>query len=989
MRDPRVNCLDKCARKRESLTSPKLQGTGPTPAKIMIVGEAPGQDEDKRGVPFIGPSGKLLSTVLAELGIPREDVYITNSVKCATAEENQKPSKREIGLCRAYLIDEIARVNPNVICTLGATALESVTKRTGISKLKNTILFSKEFTCKVVPTWHPAYVLRNPSAYDELKAGLVLAIEESASKKIVERNKIPTRHLDAKKPEQIDKVLSALESSDSFVFDLETTSLDIRISKIITIALSWKVGTGVTIKWSRLSDEQMLRLRALLVSPKHVKGGHHVSYDIEVLMKNGIPVAPPVFDCLNAISLLNENLKDKGLDTLVLQYLDLGEYWAPLDEYKKQYIKDNRVEKGTFSYDLIPYPMLAEYAQCDADATFRLMKIFKKQLKEVGLMDFYDKYTLPTMWNIIQMEYRGIKVDREKLRGLVDEYGKKVKEAEKTIKKNPTVAKYNKIKFAREKNALIEKWSSSKTLSSRFPEVDSYIKTRGSAFSGGFNPGSVSQLREILYDVLKLRPVKITDSKQNSTDEETLNIYANEYDVQLAKDILVFRRMSKFKSTYVDSIYAKSAVNGRIHPSYMQHRTVTGRLCVSGDTILETTAGPIRIADLALEDMPDVKIETHWGRYRQIINRYFKGDDLMFRVTTESGNSIVCTPGHQLLTPCGWRCLGDLNKGYEVYVRMPNNIVRENDEFQPFTTSRIVSIKPVGIQGVWDIEVEEDHSYIAHGFANHNSSNNPNFQNIPRDAKDFKSCFLADKGMVFVKGDLAQAEFRCWAHYSNDTAMIKDIEAGLDIHRRTASEVFGVSEEEITKEQRTVAKATVFGLMYGRGTNAIAKQFGMDKEQAAEIKEVFFNRYPIAASWLDDIVRYAKQNKQVVTWMGRVRRLPEIDSMEEQARAEAERQAKNSPIQGLASDMNNHFMARTLRVTKKNNIKCYPAATIHDANVLQVAPVNVTKLVKIMKHVLKTAFPEFRCEMKLDFEVGETLGTMEELDTWLEKNKKK
>jgi hypothetical protein len=171
----------------------------------------------------------------------------------------------------------------------------------------------------------------------------------------------------------------------------------------------------------------------------------------------------------------------------------------------------------------------------------------------------------------------------------------------------------------------------------------------------------------------------------------------------------------------------------------------------------------------------------------------------------------------------------------------------------------------------------------------------------------------------------------------------------------------------------------VFGLMYGRGTKAIAAQYGISEEDAQKVRELFFERYPMASLWLDKQVAHAKEYKFVKTWMGRVRRLPGIVSEDHMVKSESERQAKNSPIQGLASDMNNHYMVQTIKLIKKHKLKAYPMATIHDANLLQVKKSHVKKLRKVMDHVVATAFPGFRCKMKLDFEIGKTLGTLKEV----------
>lgn len=837
MDERRKHCSEKCARRTAKVDSPRLAGRGPKKAKIVLVGEAPGQQEDEEGLPFIGPSGQLLNELLDDAGIDRKKIYITNAVKCATPGENQKPLKAEITECRRHLIKELQRIRPNVIGALGAVALESVLKRTGITKLQNNVFYSKEFDAKVVPLLHPAYILRNPGAYETVLKGIKIIKKESTAKHAVKVSKIPKKWIDASTPEKIDKVIDKLERVSKFAVDLETTSLDPRIAKIILVALSFKQGLGITIPWKNFSESQLKRFRNILLS-NTLKIGQGMKFDIRVFRSNGIKIKGPFFDTLPAVALINENMKDKGLEALTLKYLDLGEYWSDLEEHKKKYIKEHKIKTDEFRYSMLPHKVLSTYAQGDADATFRLYKKFKKELKRQDLYSFYKKYTMPIFKIMVEMEHRGIKVDREKLAGLIEHYSARERTEYDKILCLPEVKKYEKRRIRKLKQEMQERWEESRTIQTRWPDLSDYFDLRIKEKDWRFNPGSTKQLREILYEVMGLTTQNKTNKGLLSTDERTLNeLAASPYNVGLAKQILEHRWLVKYLKTYLISVYEKSEVNGRIHPGYHQHRTVTGRL----------------------------------------------------------------------------------------------------------------------------------------------ASSDPNFQNVPRDAKDFKSCFVADPGKIIIKADLAQAEFRCWAHYANDKDMLADIESGLDIHRVTASEVFGIPEEEITKEQRTVAKTCVFGTMYGRGSKAIAEQFGISKEEASGIQETFFNKYPKAKIWLDKQVQHAREYHYVQSWLGRVRRLPEIVSDDHMVRAEAERQAKNAPIQSLASDMNNHYMVRSIKLMRKNKIKCFPMATVHDANFIQVEKTKLKKAMKIMQHVVATSFPDFRCKMMLDFEVGKTLGTLKEV----------
>ena len=149
-------------------------GEGTPNAKIMFIGEAPGKDEDELGRPFVGRSGKLLTSCLEALGIPRADVFITNVVKCRPPD-NRKPLPSEVAFYKPILLHEIKIIRPRVICTLGASALEALTAQPfSMTKIRGrSLLFD---TITLIPTLHPAYVLRNPAAEKDFKHDLAKVV---------------------------------------------------------------------------------------------------------------------------------------------------------------------------------------------------------------------------------------------------------------------------------------------------------------------------------------------------------------------------------------------------------------------------------------------------------------------------------------------------------------------------------------------------------------------------------------------------------------------------------------------------------------------------------------------------------------------------------------------------------------------------------------------------------------------------------------------
>lgn len=141
-------------------------GDGSIKAKVMFVGEAPGGDEDKQGIPFVGRAGQLLNKMLAKVGIPREMVYIANTIKCRPPE-NRNPNPDEIANCAHFLAAQIAIIKPKVICPLGKFGLEQmVGTEHKISEVHGKTLRRRDGTV-FVPLWHPAYVLRKPETLAE------------------------------------------------------------------------------------------------------------------------------------------------------------------------------------------------------------------------------------------------------------------------------------------------------------------------------------------------------------------------------------------------------------------------------------------------------------------------------------------------------------------------------------------------------------------------------------------------------------------------------------------------------------------------------------------------------------------------------------------------------------------------------------------------------------------------------------------------------
>ena len=186
------------------------------------------------------------------------------------------------------------------------------------------------------------------------------------------------------------------------------------------------------------------------------------------------------------------------------------------------------------------------------------------------------------------------------------------------------------------------------------------------------------------------------------------------------------------------------------------------------------------------------------------------------------------------------------------------------------------------------------------------SSTDPNLQNIPirtAEGRRIRQAFIAPQGQVLLAADYSQIELRIMAHLSADEGLLKAFAKELDVHRATAAEVFELTLEDVTADQRRSAKAINFGLMYGMSAFGLAKQLGISRGEAQAYVDLYFDRYPGVKAYMDNIRETASEQGYVETVFGRRLYLPEINARNAQRRQYAERSAINAPMQGTAADI--------------------------------------------------------------------------------------
>jgi DNA polymerase-1 len=219
------------------------------------------------------------------------------------------------------------------------------------------------------------------------------------------------------------------------------------------------------------------------------------------------------------------------------------------------------------------------------------------------------------------------------------------------------------------------------------------------------------------------------------------------------------------------------------------------------------------------------------------------------------------------------------------------------------------------------------------------ASNDPNLQNIPirnAEGRRIREAFIAPPGSYIVSADYSQIELRIMAHLSNDAGLLQAFANNEDVHRATAAEIFMISREEVSSEQRRYAKVINFGLIYGMSAFGLAKQLGIERSAATAYIERYFARYPGVKNYMDSTREQAKQQGYVETVFGRRLWLPEINASNGMKRQGAERAAINAPMQGTAADLIKLAMIAVQQWIETENLHTRLIMQVHDELVLEV-----------------------------------------------------
>ena len=491
-----------------------VKPTGPANAKIVIVGEAPGADEERLGRPFVGGAGKILDGMLFEAGIDRRDCYITNVMDIRPVNndfgEFYEDASRKVaskllleGIYRLH--HEIYNVNPNVVIALGNEALKALLGETGITKWRGSIL--RHTHLKVIPTFHPAAIIRQwefrPLAVMDLRR----ALEESSSPTIV-----PTYRVWKKIETLSDLELHVdqyLKHASYIAFDIETCN-----NQISCIGFAESEFSSFTVPicmhdksfWSEQDELQVwLQIKRLLES------------DIHKIAQNAN------FDMFHLMSTVGINVKNLWMDTMVAfhcLYPELPKSLAVLCSIytREPYYKD-MIETDYYHYNCL-----------DCMITYECAMAIEEELNEFGMYDFYHKYLNHVIPILLDMQLCGVRVDTKK-RALAAEDLKRV--------------------------------------------VNELQKKLNDAVGRELNVNSSKQMNDFLYRELGLPIQSHRKTGKTSSSESSLKNLAKLAPNRLFDVIIDIRETKKLISTYLE---AEIDPDGRFRCSYLLDGTESGRL---------------------------------------------------------------------------------------------------------------------------------------------------------------------------------------------------------------------------------------------------------------------------------------------------------------------------------------------------------------------------------------------------------------------------
>lgn len=570
-----------------------MEASGSKNPTWLFVGEAPGENEDKAGEPFVGKAGRVLRGIIVELEFPHDEIAITNSVRCWPGPKNRTPTPEEIRTCKPYLMEDIERLNPKVVVMLGAVALKAAANKTGITKLRGTAW--EENGRYYIATFHPSATF-----YDQNK--LKDIIEDLEKAKNLPEAGIP-------KPDAVNWViLDDFDSVRAFfdyvkdepdLFHDYETSTNIAWTegaRILMAGYSWAEGQAVSIpifhKDSPFTQEEKEAIIQMIDDLHKYRNerelpmsGYNLVFD-EMFGKIAHNITLPILgdDPYLGSHLLNEELSKPSLSQLAWTFLPIGGYDNELNDMKEKNPDLYDLDRGG-SYDNFPIPILGYYNCGDCDASLRLAKIFRKKMEKQGLLDLYHDVVVPSTYPIMEYVSNGIRIDGEFLNTLITQYTARMNSIIMDCRQLPDVQKWEQSEVkrlkslrAKELKEKYDKWNkeeNERLQKGLKPRQKREYKRKPIVVA--YDPSKDAHTRGVVFDIAKITPIKKTASKTHySIDREVREALENSHPLIPLVD--EYASLKKFYSSYVQRLSKAESTGWIFHPKFDMTGTVSGRL---------------------------------------------------------------------------------------------------------------------------------------------------------------------------------------------------------------------------------------------------------------------------------------------------------------------------------------------------------------------------------------------------------------------------
>jgi len=988
--------------------------------RIVFIGEAPGEQESREGEPFIGPAGKLLRKAASEAGINWPTAYKMNCISCRPPKNkiNSFEGLDALEKCRSGFDEEAAGLDQvKVIVPLGNTASRQVGIEEGIGKARGSI-YEVEFGGKIVPavpTYHPSFIIRGgdkqfPTMVNDLMKAMRVAREGY------------------KPPKEDFELFPTLEFLEIFVeeceeerplvsVDIETTGFNPDKNEIVMIGFATSGSEAVVIPFTKQGGGDYWTKDELPVAKDFVQR----LLNLPTMFQNAL------FD-VRQLRAKGFHVPNVDEDTMLLHHAihpelphDLGYIVSIYGEtpYWKGEMLDNM--KGKMDVDDSTF---RTYNARDAVVLHQVLPAMKEDLSDSGTEESYTT-SMRLIDPILEMIESGLPLDSERLKKFKDGLEKKKAELNSRLYE---------ISGCSPKLSVDSNQDLAYLLYGAKP--NSYEKAK-KALEQEYGEGSnkrtdTKKYRELIEKVEKVdetapleKPrgwsVPRTESGAKSTNEETL-LSMKQAAVKRIEAIDRLKRPTEehgeerrkldrliefldvyreYADTYkLASTYTKFPVglDGRVHGSYLIHGTASGRLCVSPDTFVEvpqsSSAPKKRVKDLSVGDFVYSFDEDRELCLRPIswVGPTEVKETLI--IHTDKGPPLTVSKDHLIRLWRGhWKHAKDVKVGdrllcmpkignYNGYELKPETIRKYRSKLR--ANHVVTSIEEGPVKQLWDLEVEGTHTFIGNDVALHNSSRQPNMQNIPKEAKPVFHVSNEDES-VLIQADYSNLELRVLAIISEDDVLQGIFDRGENVHDNNTRLLFGIDEDHPKwKEIRRASKIYIFGRNYGGSLRGVYQKVVKEVpdvrltwKRFQEIDSIYRSEHPRYAQWYDRTVEEVLSTRKLRNAFGRLRIFLGSD-------AEVVRAGLNYPIQSTAADILNLNLIKMYDHLKDNRDR-YQArliGTVHDSVLLECSKGAANRTAEMVKTFLEApvlmGWEEY--SFPVDLEMGLSWGELDDLE---------